>query len=346
MHRVLACLLLLLAAGPARADCEVQGVASLDRLRVRLPGHRFRTFAVTDLPIAVRPGRGTRYRDVRVLAPIAFGARTDAVVPWTVPRPQVVADGMLWLTPRVEIESVRELASREGLVVRAQLDVGVWVDRLHVPCDAIAVGHGEGGVPEPEWGASGPLWAFRHNHAWVVSEPNDDDAATIRIDAPRGLRGPLTEVERRGEWVRVLARFASGALLRGWIRHHHLRASDAGETSPQPYRRAILPSPSSLCTRGRPQRDEYIGPAHISVGALVRWRREGDPWATVTEPSVFTVSWHHGSEWVRIVYIPGLRADGRCPEIVHHAWVPRRAVSLQGEPTARGDFTGARLGIE
>jgi len=79
--RALACALALLFAAPASADCEVQGVASIGRLRVRLPGHPIRTFSVTDLPIEVRPGRGTHYRDARVLAPIDFGARTDARVP-------------------------------------------------------------------------------------------------------------------------------------------------------------------------------------------------------------------------------------------------------------------------
>ena len=52
----LAALLIAVQVAPARAECEVQGVASLGRLRVRVPGHRLRTFGVTDLPIAIRPG--------------------------------------------------------------------------------------------------------------------------------------------------------------------------------------------------------------------------------------------------------------------------------------------------
>lgn len=345
MHRALACALILLAAAPAAADCEVQGVGSLGRLRVRVPGRRIRTFTVTDLPIGVRPGRGTRYRDVRVLAPIAFGARTDADVPWTVLRPVAVADGMLWLTPRVEIEDVREQLDEEGLVIRAQLDAGVWVDRLHLPCDTITIGHGEGGVDEPAWTAQGPQWMLRRGYAWVVSRPDDEDAVSMRIDAPEGLRGPLTEMARRGDWVRVMGRFASGALLRGWMRQHDLRTSNVEETSPQPYARAMVANTPGQCSLPRPVRNEYVGPARITVGALVRLEPDGEPWATVSEPAVITVSWREGEDWVRIVYVAGLRGDGRCAEVVQDAWVPRIAVSLQGESTQLVSVPDSQLGV-
>jgi hypothetical protein len=281
-----------------------------------------------------------------VLAPLAFGARTDADVPWTFPRPTVVADGMLWLTPRVEIEDVREQLDGEDLVIRAQLDAGVWVDRLQLPCDGITIGHGEGGRDEPEWIAAGPQWMLRHGYAWVASRPDDDDAESIRIDAPEGLRGPLTEMARRGDWVRVMARFASGALLRGWVRQHDLRTSNTSEISPQPYTRAIVTNNPGVCSLPRPARDEYVGPARITVGALVRWEQAGEPWATVTEPAVITVSWRAGSDWVRIVHVTGLRGDGRCAEVVQNAWVPRMAVSLQGESTQLGGVPASLLGVE
>lgn len=325
-------LLVLLCASPARAECEVTGVASLDRLRVRVQGHRLRTLSVNSLPVAVRPGRGTRYRDVRVLAPVAFGARTDADIPWAVPRPTAVAEGLLWWLPGVEIEQVRERVERDELVVRAQVDVGVWVDRLHVPCEEVRVGLGEGSADAPSWGArTGPSWAPVNGHVWLASRPDDDSAATIRVEAPDGLRTPFVEIERRDGWVRVVARFESGAMVRGWARPHHLRPSTESPEDRRPYRRAIPAVHAANCRRGAPDRDEYVGPAHISVGTFVRFGRGGDTWATVSEPALFTVSWHHGSRWVRVVHVPGLRGDGRCPEVITHAWVDRRAVSLSGE---------------
>lgn len=305
------------------------------------------TFSVTDLPVGVRPGRGTRYRDVRVLAPVAFGARTDARIPWTVPRPEAVADGMLWWIPGVEIEDVREPVGREGLVVRVQVDPGVWLDRLRVPCDAVGVGLGEGSAAPPNWGArGGPRWAPANEHLWLVSRPGESDSATVRLEAPGGLGEPLIEVRRRGEWVQVVARFQSGARLRGWARQHHLRAADASESREREYVRAVRQPPPATCRRARPERNEYVGPARVSVGAIVYFGRGGRAWGTISEPAIVTVSWHHGTDWVRIVHVPGLRGDGRCPEVISGAWVARRAVSLSGEGRAGAVLPGSLLGLE
>jgi hypothetical protein len=105
---------------------------------------------------------------------------------------------------------------------------------------------------------------------------------------------------------------------------------------PTPFRRSVVVSPLPACSRGSPERDEYVGRAHVRTGAQVRTHPDGPAWATVSEPAVLTVSWRTGSPWVRIVHVPGLRADGRCPEVLEHAWVRRESVSLQGEPSAPG----------
>jgi hypothetical protein len=329
-------------AAPARAQCEVRGVASVARLRMRVPGEALRTMSVTDTPVAVRPGRGDHYRDVRVLAPIAFGARTDADIPWTVPRPEAVAGGSVWLTPRVEVEEVRE-EGEDGLSIRVQVDAGVWLSRVHVSCDAIAVGHGEGGEAPPAWlGRGGPRWQPFHDSIWMSAEP--DGTPSVRLEAPDGLASPLVEIERREEWVRVVAHFQSGAALRGWIRSHHLRPA-SGAAEAREYRRAMPQASLHACRRHPPATDEYVGPAHIAIGTLLSTRRErGTEWASVSEPSVFTVSWHSGSAWVRVIHIPGLWDDGRCPAVLRHAWVPRSAVSLQGE--SANAMPGHLLGIE
>ncbi len=326
----LAALSCLAVAPAARAECEVTGVTSVDRLRLRIDGHAIRTLGVTNLPVAVRPGRGERYRDVRVLAPVAFGARTDAPIRWSVPRPLAVADAMLWLTPEVEIEDVREQIGDDALVIRAQVDAGVWVRRVHVPCAAISVGLGEGRAA-PRWAHSpGPRWRLRHDHLWLVARPDDEEAPAIRLDAPEGLREPLIEIDRRGPWVRVIGRFPSGAVLRGWARQHHLRAGE-GPVSRRRFARSTPATQPGLCSRRPPRRDEYVGPATITVGAHIHMRQDGDVWATITEPTVFTVSVRPGRDWVRVVHVPGLLGDGDCPEVVRHAWVRRSMVSLSGE---------------
>lgn len=346
MIRVAALALLVLVPSSARAQCEVTGVASIERLRVRIPGEPLRTFGVTDVPLAVRPGRGSTYRDVRVLAPITFAARTDAPIPWTVPRPGELADGMLWLTPAVDIEDVREEGDGETLVVRAQIDNGVWISRLHVPCGAIAIGHGEGGAGSPPWSAAhGPRWQPRGDDLYLSSEPNDD-GATVRLDAPDGLAVPLVELGRRDGWVRLAASFGSGAVVRGWALAHHLRPAPRAVDDPDEFRRSHDLGRVPLCRRGPPARNEYVGPANIATGALVHLTPDGAPWASVSEPAVFTVSWETGSEWVRIVHVPGVRGDGSCPEVLRRAWVPRRAVSLQGEGSNVGGLPNTILGID
>lgn len=343
--RALALVIALIALPTvARAQCEVRGVASIDRLRVRIAGERLRTFAVTDLPVAVRPGNGGAYRDVRVLAPVTFAARTDAPIPWTVPRPSAVADGMLWLTPAVEVEDVREERSEPELLVRVQVDNGVWISRLHLPCDAIAVGHGEGGEHAPRWPMRGLRWQPLGSELWLASEPGD--GATVRLDAPEGLPSPLVEVERRDGWIRLVAHFSSGAVLRGWAHAHHLVAAEERAAAPPSFRRTSEARRVPLCSHGTPSRTEYIGPASITTGALVLTAQGGAAWAEISEPGVYTVSWRPGSPWVRIIHIPGLSSDGRCPEVLDRAWVPREAVSLQGEGTAMGAVPSVVLGIE
>jgi hypothetical protein len=334
-----------LPAPRARAECEVRGVASIERLRVRVPGERLRTLAVSNQPVAVRPGRGGHYRSVRVLAPLAFAARTDAPIPWTVPRPEAVADGMLWLTPRVDVESVRERIGDDALVIRVQVDRGVWVGRAHVPCGAIAVGHGEGGEAAPDWAArSGPRWVPLDDGLWLHASP--DGGPSLRVDAPQGLRAAFVELERRGDWIRLAARFPSGAAVRGWARQHRLTAPRRAAEARPPFTRRVLEPRHALCRREAPADDEYVGPASVAVGTLVRTARDGEAWSTVAEPSVFTVSWRPGSPWARIVHVPGLRSDGPCPEVLRAAWVPRRAVSLQGEGRMHGTVPGTLLGID
>lgn len=324
----LALALALLAPQAARADCEVSGVASIDRLRVRIPGEPLWTLAVTDAAVAVRPGRGGLYRDVRVLAPLGFLARTDAPIPWVVPRPSALADGMLWLTPATEIEDVRERSSGE-LVVRVQVDTGVWISRLHVPCAALSVGAGEGGAEAPDWGArGGPRWQLRGDDIWLMSEAGR--GASLRVDAPEGLATPLVELEQHDGWVRVAARFSSGAVLRGWVRAHHLEVVGSRDAPPA-FRRSLVVTPVPRCSRRAPSSNEYVGPALVQTGAQVRIDPTGPAWASVAEPSVLTISWRTGSPWVRIVHVPGLRGDGACPEVLTQAWVPRDRVRLQGE---------------
>lgn len=342
MARALALTLALIALpAAARAQCEVRGVASIDRLRVRIPGEHLRTLAITDLPVAVRPGEGNAYRDVRVLAPVSFSARTDAAIPWTIARPRALADGMLWVTPAADVEDVREHGEDE-LVVRIQVDNGVWVSRVHVPCDAIALGHGEGGDDPPRWSTRGLRWQPRGDELWLTSRM--DGGATIRVDAPEGLALPLVEIERRGGWVRVVARFTSGAAVRGWARAHQLASAEPPSEPPPRYRRATPVSSVPLCTRRPPDRNEYVGPASIATATPIHMTQEGRVWATVAEPAVFTVSWRTHSRWVRIIHVPGLRGDGPCPEVLRRAWVPREAVRLQGEGGAQG--TSVLLGIE
>lgn len=350
--------LLTLFALPAAAgaQCEVTGVASIERMRVRIPGERLRTLVTHDMPVAVRPGAGVGFRDVRVLAPIHISGRSDARMPWTAPRPMAFASGVLWMVPGVEIERVAE-AHRDGhLEFRAQVDNGVWVSRVEAPCSDLALGSGETGDlgSAPAWvHATGTPWMPHDNSFWlraahpvtgvlagppgnVLTGPqttrrDPDPSARVRIDAPNGLPRPLIEVERRGEYARVVLPFESGAAVRGWIRAVELRAV----TEPlhaRPYRRARPNVPEHTCRTPQPERGQYLGPAHIAAGAIVHTAPEGTAWASADDSDIpVTVAWRSGERWVRIVSVPGLRDSGDCPAILRRAWVERHSVRLQGE---------------
>lgn len=218
-------LALVVLALPARvgAECEVAGVASLAQLRVRAPSGSDGSSASV-APVAVRPGRGELHRVVRVLGPLPFEARTRAPVPWAVARPGRVADGVVYWGPAVELERVHE-GPLGRLTVRARLDESAWIDRVHVPCDVVTIGRGEGSMVPPAWASrQGPRWQPRGERLWLHARPGD--GATVRLDLLRRLPSPLREVERRGGWVRVVTRFATGAALRGWVRHHQLVAHE------------------------------------------------------------------------------------------------------------------------
>ena len=158
-------------------------------------------------------------------------------------------------------------------------------------------------------------------------------------------RKPVLEVLEQPE--RAIARVRGhedprdGAMIRGWVRHVDLRAAEDARVVERPFRRSTEHSRHALCRRRPPRQDEYVGPAHITVGTLVHTSRDGTEWASVSEPSIFTVSWRPGDRWVRVVHVPGLRGDGRCAEVIRRAWVPRSAVSLQGERSS-----GILLGLE
>ena len=218
----------------AHAQCEVTGVATIEGLRVRIQGERLRDFSVVDLPVAIRPGRGGRYRDIRVVAPLSFSARTDAVLPWSFRNLGLQAAGMIFATPEVRIVSVHERMSRERLrgerlgtpvdvgpedahlVLRVQLTEHVFIDRVHVPCQSITVGPGEGSPAVPAWTRMpGPRWELARRQAFMSYEPHR--GPSFRIDAPEGL-SDLVELGRHRDSVLVRATFASGTAIRGWMR--------------------------------------------------------------------------------------------------------------------------------
>jgi hypothetical protein len=330
MIRLLA-LVLCAAAGAAAQDtvCEVRGVTSLERLRVRVPDDRLRTLEAIDLPVAVRPGRGERYRDVQVLAPLAFGARTDDDVPFFLREDGPVEGGVLWLTARTTLTMVEE---RSGAVrIEAELAPGVTASRLDVPCEALTIGPGEGARPAPRWvPLRGPRWVPARRRLWLMAAPGDGEAVRIRLARGARLPRPLVEVERREPWIRVATTFpGTGAAVRGWVQAHHLRAAGAWEDpprEPRSYPARIYP-PCSY----PPRPDEYVGLAQVTPGTLVRTRPHGQGWATVSEATLFTVAWRVGESWARIVHVPGLMDEGDCPIVLGGAWVPRRAVALRGE---------------
>lgn len=220
-------------------------MADLERLRVRLPGRRLRTLSTRSLPVAVRPGRGGHYRDVRVLEPLAFGARTDAPIPWRLRTPGRLVEGVLWAARRTPLREVREW--REGVEVAVELRPGVVARRVRLACEAITIGAPRGTdeeAAEPPATGPGPRWWPRSDHLWLAARRGG--GPSVRLDTA-DLEDPptLVELERRDHWVRVAATFpASGTAVRGWVQRLDLR----------PASRPAYPDPGAS-TRGGSARD-------------------------------------------------------------------------------------------
>lgn len=314
-----------LFASPLEAQCEVTGVASLDRIRVRMPASQpIRTLAVSEVPIAVRPARNGLYRDVRVLGPLAFEGRSDGVVPWTIRRAGTVADGAVWLTPLVEIEEVVE-RERGELSLRVQVADEVWISRLRVPCAALSLGRGEDrpGDPAGFSASSGPLWQPQSDRVWLMSRRGD--GASVRVDAPNGLPSPFVETERRGPWLHVVTSFSSGAALRGWVRESELRMAEPAAQEPRAFVRTLAPAPRA-CPRRPRFAGEQLREATIAAGTAVSTHPDGTPWASFPEATTVTVSVRASSSWARVVSVRGIFSDGSCAEVLTRAWIPASAL--------------------
>jgi hypothetical protein len=320
--------LILLITSPAFADCEVQGRASLDRLRVRVAGVGIRTFAIEGLPVAVRAGSGGHSRDVRVLGPLAFAARTDARVPWTFVREGPVAEGLLWWTPASQIENAREIG--DEIELRIRLADGVSLDRLRMPCNAIRLGAARPSASAPPSYPPGPQFAVRRSETWIWSEPGGQ-GSRARIDVRTTLPEPFVELGRNRGWVEVATSFAeTGAVVRGWVREQDLMLLAPGADS-EPDAPPIPQQSAGSCNY-TPRRNEYVGTARVEGGTLVRDRADGVAWAEVPHDADVRIAWRHGDAWAQIVEVRGLRSSDRsCPFVLTNAWVPRRSIRLQGE---------------
>jgi hypothetical protein len=311
------------ASSTAHADCEVLGVATLPEVEVYGEGERLQVVSIVERRIAVRPGRGNVRRDLRVLEPLVFQARTRSPIPWTVPQPASVLSGMLHWGPTVDLEDVREDA-HDGVEVRAQVDDGVWLSQLHLPCDALAVGRSEGTIEPPAWASQrGPRWQPRGSSLWLHAEP--DAGPSVRVDVPRGLPTPLVEVARRAGWVQLVIRFASGVALRGWARDHHLQVATIDRTASAWTPRAPI-APRSPCPARALERGEASGRTTLPVDTPVRARPDGPVWATVSTTGPFRVAWREGQPWARILRAPGVRSGGSCRDVLSGAWVPSAAL--------------------
>ena len=332
-------LLALALPSGARAQCDVEGVASLDRLRVRIDGSRLRTLQAIGLPMTFRVGRGL-YQNVRVRSPLAFEARSDRTPEWRVRGAGPLEGDVLWVTERVPLRTVRAVGGGERVDVVAELAPGVEATEVELPCARLTFGRpGWSTGPErraPALRPGNPVWWPAREWIWLLDEPGRGPSVRLRF---AGIPPALSELDRRGAWVKVgLSLEATGSRATGWVRQRVLRVVDRERlaqraTSVGPRRG---PPVTRDCRRRR--RDgEYVGPAMVDGGSLVRTRPNGEPWATVAETTTLTVLWRIGQAWARILHVPGLRGDGRCPEVLRRAWVERGAVHLQGERARRAN---------
>lgn len=110
----------------------------------------------------------------------------------------------------------RPRMSRHGLVVRAQLGVGVVIPALPVACEDLTVDvpHRRLEMPDAPRVEGRTLYPKRRRMT-LRSRPGS--GLSITVLAPHPVWLPLRYLGRRGDAVRVEARWGDGARLRGWV---------------------------------------------------------------------------------------------------------------------------------
>lgn len=309
-----------LSSAEAQA-CVLEGTASVDPVTIAPPGAPPFDLQLEEHPLRVELGPRTA-RVVSTSALAFEGTAAAGAIPVALAR--VTRVGPLEIDPGVTVERTRLPADGGSPTLDLRLDREVTARGVPVGCEALRLGRSADPREPPRDSPSHLDLGVRVLRLRVTSAPGSGVAVTLALESTSSLS--LTEVERRGAFVRVRRDFQDGARLDGWVRSSHVRTVPREEVAM--FGTGFGFGGLGLCGVGAGSH-RYRGPATLRAGAEVRVSAGGPTWATVRRDlPVRQIDWLDGAAWAQVTRFEGVRGHGPCADVLETAWVPAAAVIL------------------
>ena len=310
---------------PAYA-CTVEGKEA--QLSVTVTSGKELTFqlGVNGLPGVLQLGGDKRASDqaaVAINGALSFSgsSRISAVSYWT-SREIDVADGIVHVTRGMRPQ-VRAVATSEDVIASIDLDDGVSIPHLSLPCTALTLDKSDlqsifaSHVQKPSLD-----WLPRKNKLLFQLHPEPGKGVVVEIKDPEGFGMKQTKTVR--DWLHLEWRSDDGAALSGWVRKGDVRHPPDGGRGVGGLggRRAKAPPNCKVTPHF------YRGPAEIKQGTKVYAMPGAAAWATLNSSADVEIEVVRPEDaWVAITNVPGIFGDTVCGDLAH-AWIPRDAVTL------------------
>lgn len=297
-------------------SCEISGRATFP-LVVEVGTSSFNVNIEGAMATAQPPTQGKR-SSVHVKGVLEFEGHSEQV-PYRAKALATAADEMVQLGGASQIGSMR--ASGPDAIIDVDLGGGVLLRRLRLPCNELTLDPQDRAQPLPHPPCHGSYW-FTLGQRFVEfhSEPGRGERVLVELSRPDD-RLIVCEVDKQRAWLRVsIADYVHviGGRVTGWVSQSQLRRIEGGVgfTGGSSMGRATL-GYGRIAAAG-----DYQGPARLMAGSRVHTAANGPSWASVREDrAVVEVVLWNGSDWARIIDVPGLG-------VIAHAWIPRTAVVL------------------
>lgn len=319
--RVLASLFAFaLAAAPAHAqDCAVESAsADVDSILVSPRDAPPFFVEVRDAVVEARPTAVPERVEVRVRGGVAFEGRVREL-PLRPTRPLSLAGGVLALSPEARLTHAR--CVRGVLRVRAQPYLGVTIESVRVPADALTIDDPVRlPLPSPSWEAPA-IFLPRARRLHVRAAPHRGAAIVVAVELAHLL--PLERLARARGASRVRVRWSDGSAIEGWVDDEAIAPIEGGASATP-----MFPDGHGCGTTGGCGGEAlYCGRARLAAETVITAAPSRGAWARAERELDVEVRWVRSEEWAAITRLPGVGDEHGCG-LTRHAFVPASALTL------------------